>query len=213
MKLINLSARSIQRLGAGGLMGLSLLLQGCAPMLLGTAVGTVLVSVDRRSAGTQLNDETIELKGAAKVREFFDDSAHISVTSFNTLVLLTGQVSNMSDKNKIESAISELENVKMVVNDLELGFPSSLSVRAADAVITAKMRALLIDAKDLTSSSFKIVTERGKIYLMGRVTEQEAKKATQIAQSINGVNKVVQVFDLLTEAELEKLLKRNDGTR
>ena len=191
----------------------TLLLQGCAPLALGTAVGTVLVSVDRRMAGTQLVDETIEFKSSAKARELFGDTAHVSVTSYNNIVLLAGEVSKEADKQRIEKAVTELDNVKTVINELAVTFPSTLTARAGDTVITAKVRASLIDAKDLTSSAFKVTTERGIVYLMGRVTSREAKCATEITQGISGVNKVVQVFDLIEEAELERLLKRNDGTR
>lgn len=213
MKAKNHHNNCLPKITISATMGAVMLLQGCAPLALGTVVGTVLVSVDRRTAGTQLEDQTIELKAAAKAREFFADRAHVSVTSYNNIVLLAGEVATAADKQKIVKAVSELDNVKNVVNDLEIGFPSSLTARAGDTVVTAKVRASLIDEKDLTASAFKVTTERGIVYLMGRVTEREAKRATQITQGISGVNKVVQVFDLISESELDRLLKRNDGTR
>jgi osmotically-inducible protein OsmY len=184
----------------------TLLLGACAPLVVGgVAVGTSLVVTDRRTSGTQVEDQTIEVKGGTRVREVVGDRGHAIVTSYNRLVLLTGEVPTEADKTAIEQAVARIDNVRTVVNELAVMPSSSLTSRSNDTILTSKVKASFVDAKDLQSNAFKVVTERGVVYMMGLVTEREATRATDIARGVGGVQKVVRVFDVLTEAELAGL--------
>jgi osmotically-inducible protein OsmY len=127
------------------------------------------------------------------------------VTSFNRQVLLTGEVPSAQDRQRVEQVVLGVENVRSVVNDLAVMPPTSLGQRSNDTFITGKVRASLVDAKDLSASAFKVVTERNVVYLMGRVTPREAQRATEIARGVSGVSKVVRVFEMLTEEELRNI--------
>ena len=193
---------------AGGLMAvaaLSAALSGCAPLVLGGAMVTGVVATDRRTAGTQLEDEGIELKVAAAVRQTLGERVHLNVTSFNRQVLLTGEARTEADKAQVERLARSQENVRLVVNDLEVTLPSTLTQRSRDTVITSKVKAAFLDAKDLQFNAIKVVTERSVVYLMGRVTAREAKRATDIARGIGGVAKVVRVFEDISEEELRRI--------
>jgi osmotically-inducible protein OsmY len=180
-------------------------LSACAPLLVGGAVMTGIVATDRRTAGTQLEDEAIELKVSSAVRQDLGDRIHLNVTSFNRKVLLSGEVRMQADKERAEKLAQSQENVLSVVNDLAVAIPSSVTQRSKDLVITGQVKAAFIDAKDLQVNSIKVVTERGIVYLMGRVTAREAKRASDIVRGIGGVTKVVRVFDEISEEELKRL--------
>jgi osmotically-inducible protein OsmY len=182
-------------------------LSACAPLVVGSAVMSGLVAIDRRTTGIQLEDEGIELRTAQGLRQNLSASAHVNVTSYNRMVLLTGEVGSAADKERAERLAKSQENVSSVVNDLAIEPASSLTQRSKDAIITGQVKALLVDAKDLQSNAFKVVTERGVIYLLGRVTSREAQRASEIARSssIGGVAKVVRVFEIITEEELKRI--------
>jgi len=182
-------------------------LSACAPLMVGGAVMGGFVAIDRRTTGIQLEDEGIELRTAQGLRQNLSASAHVNVTSYNRMVLLTGEVGSAADKERAERLAKSQENVSSVVNDLAIEPASSLTQRSKDVVITGQVKALLVDAKDLQSSAFKVVTERGVVYLMGRVTNREAQRASEIARStsIGGVVKVVRVFEIITEEELKRI--------
>jgi osmotically-inducible protein OsmY len=181
-------------------------LSACVPLVIGgAAVGTALVATDRRTSGAQLEDEGIELRAASRLRENLGDRVHISVTSYNRQVLLTGEVPNAQDKQTAEQVVSRVENVRSIVNELGVQGHSTLSQRSNDALTSGKIKAAMVDAKDLQANSFKVVTERGTAYLMGRVTQREANRATEIARGIGGVQKVVRVFEILSEEELQRI--------
>jgi osmotically-inducible protein OsmY len=180
-------------------------LSGCAPLIVGGAVMTGIVATDRRTTGTQVEDQSIEIKVANAVRQELGDRVHLNVTSFNRKVLLTGEVRTAADKERAEKLAQSQENVQAVVNDLAIAPPSSLANRSKDTVLTSRVKAAFIDAKDLQVNSITVVTERGIVYLMGRVTSREAKRATDIVRSMGGVAKVVRVFDEISEQELSRL--------
>jgi osmotically-inducible protein OsmY len=166
---------------------------------------TGVVATDRRTTGTQVEDESIEIKVASAVRQEMGDRIHLNVTSFNRQVLLSGEVRTAADKERAEKLASSQENVNAVVNDLTVMPVSSLTQRSKDIVITGRIKAAFVDAKDLQVNAFKVVTERGIVYLMGRVTAREAKRATDIARGMSGVTKVVRVFEEIPEQELQRL--------
>ena len=180
-------------------------LAGCAPLLLGGAVvGGGLVATDRRTTGIQIEDESIELKAAARARELAT-LGRISFTSYNRLLLITGEVPGEAEKVAIGEAAGRVENVRGVVNELIVADNITMGTRSSDAVLSAKVKATLVDAKDVQANAYKVISERGIVYLMGRVTEREAARGAELASSIPGVQKVVRVFDILSEAELGSL--------
>lgn len=180
-------------------------LSGCAPLIVGGAVMTGIVATDRRTTGAQVEDEGIELKVASAVRQELGDRVHLNVTSFNRKVLLSGEARTTADKERAEKLAQSQENVQSVVNDLAVQAPSSLTQRSKDTVTTSRVKAAFIDAKDLQVNSIKVVTERGIVYLMGRVTAREATRATDIVRKIGGVSKVIRVFEEISEEELKRL--------
>ena len=196
--------RLLARLTLG--VAVASLLSACFPLVMGGAVVGTMVATDRRTSGAQLEYEGIELRAASRIRENLGDRVHVNVTSYNRRVLITGEVPNAQDKQLVEQVVSRVENVNSVVNELaELG-NASLTQRSSDVLVTGRVKAGLVDAKDLVSSAFKVVTERGTVYLLGRVTQREADRATEIARSTSGVQKVVRVFETLTEDELRNML-------
>ena len=163
-----------------------------------------LVATDRRTTGTQIEDESIEFKAAARVRELAT-LGHVIVTSYNRTVLITGEVPAENEKAAVEAAVARVENVRAVVNELGIGGNSSLGSRSTDTIIGGKVKATMVDAKDVQANAFKVVSERGIVYLMGRVSEREAARGAEIASSVSGVQKVVRVFEILSERELADL--------
>ncbi len=180
-------------------------LSACAPLIVGGAAMGAMVAVDRRTSGAQLEDEGIELRAASRLREALGDAAHFNITSYNRQVLLTGEVPTDQAKQTAEQTVSRVENVRTIVNELGVMASSTLSQRSSDTLITGKVRASLLDAREIYSGAFKVVTERGTVYLMGRVTLREADRATQVVRGISGVQRVVRVFELLSEEELQRL--------
>jgi len=182
-------------------------LSACAPLILGSAVMGGFVAIDRRTAGIQLEDESIELRTAQGMRQNLSEAAHVNVTSYNRMVLLTGEVSSAAEKERAERLAKSQENVSSVVNDLAIEPASSLTQRSKDIVTTGQIKALMVDAKDLQANAIKVVVERGIVYLMGRVTTREAERASEIARSssLSGVVKVVRVFEIITEDELKRI--------
>ena len=189
---------------AGLLMGT---LTACLPLVIGgAAAGGSLVATDRRTSGAQLEDEGIELRGTSRIRSSLGDRGHINLTSYNRQVLLTGEVPTAQDKQLVEQIVARVENVVTVVNELAVTGNSSLSQRSADTLVTGRIKAQLIDAPDLFSNAFKVVSERGTTYLMGRVTQREADRATNLVRGTSGVQKVVRIFEIISEDELARLL-------
>ena len=180
-------------------------LAGCAPLLVGGAVlGGGLLVTDRRTTGIQLEDESIELRASARVRELAT-LGRVNITSYNRMVLLTGEVPGAREKLAVEQAVAKVENVKSVLNELGIGPNSPLGSRTTDTFIESKVKATLLDAKDVQANAYKVVAERGIVYLMGRVTEREAERGTELARSVKGVGKVVRAFELMSERELANL--------
>jgi osmotically-inducible protein OsmY len=176
-------------------------LSACVPLVVGGAVAGTVAASDRRTFGAQTEDKTISVKADLKMPNIVGDAGHVNVNSFNRRVLITGEVRDAAMKAAVEREVKAIEGVVMVVNELEIAGPSSYTSRSNDALITTKVKASLVDAKDISANSFKVVTERGAVYLMGRVTQREATQAAEIARGVNGVNKVVKVFEYISEDE------------
>ena len=180
-------------------------LSACAPLIVGGAVVGGVMAVDRRTTGTQIEDEGIELRAANRIRETLGDRVHVNVTSYNRQALLTGEVPNAQDRQTVEQIVSQVENTRSVVNDLAVMPNTTLGQRSNDTFITGKVRASLVDAQDISANSFKVVTERNLVYLMGRVSQREANRATEIARGVSDVRKVVRVFEIVSEEELRRI--------
>ena len=192
-------------------IGAAVLLTGAltacvGPLLVGGAmVGGSLVATDRRTSGAQLDDEAIELRAASQIRSNLGTRVRVSVTSYNRQVLLTGEVPNLQDKQRVEDVVKAVDSVASVVNELAVLNSPSLMDRSADALLTGRIKAMLLDTRDLQSNAFKVVTERNTTYLMGRVTQREAERATEVVRSTPGVQKIVRIFEIISEQELEQL--------
>ena len=182
-------------------------LPACAPLIVGGAAVGVLAAIDRRTPGAQIDDEAIQLKAGQRISEALGERAHVNVTSYNRQVLLTGEVPSEQAKAQAEQIASRVDNVKGIVNELGVMPATNLAQRSTDTLVTGKVKASIVDAKDLYVGAFKVVTERGVTYLMGRVTQREADQATQITRTISGVQRVVRIFEIISDDELRQLTK------
>lgn len=172
------------------------LLQGCFPLAV-TGVGTAaLMASDRRTTGTYIEDEGIEWKAVAKLRED-NRGAYVNVTSFNRRVLLTGQAPTDDERKRIEDMVRAIPNVREVTNEIVVGPVSTLTSRGNDALVTSNVKARMVNAARFSPNHVKVVTESGVVYLMGLVTPQEADAAVEIARTTQGARSVVKVFEYL----------------
>jgi osmotically-inducible protein OsmY len=208
MKILNKSTASLL-----SMLVMCVGLASCAaPLMFGGVIGGAMVASDRRTTGIQVEDETIEQRSATAMRENFGSKEHINITSYNRQVLITGEVTNDTVRRQVESLIGRVENVRAVVNELAIGPASSTGDRASDALLVAKVKASMVDTEDVFANVYKVVGERGTVYLMGRVTQREAKRATDVVRGVSGVKRVVRVFEYITEDELRAMQpKRSDS--
>jgi osmotically-inducible protein OsmY len=189
----------------GVLLAASLLGAACIPLIIGGAAvgGAAVLAADRRSTGIQLEDEAIERRlNRAIYGNYKDGEISVYVTSYNRKVLLAGQVISERIYQEVEKIAREGESVREVVNELQVRELSPATVRNNDIAITSKVRAAFVEAKKVPFGVIKVTTERGIVYLLGRVTQEEGDNAAQVAARVSGVNKVVKVFDYLTSDEL-----------
>jgi osmotically-inducible protein OsmY len=192
--------------GALSVVAIVSTLNGCAPLVIGGAVMSGMVATDRRTSGAQLDDEGIELRSSNRLSEALGDRGHVNVTSYNRQVLLTGEVATEQDKQLVEKTVAGVENVRTIVNELGVMGTTSLTQRSSDSLITGRVKAAMVDAQDIFANSFKVVTERGTVHLMGRVTQREADRATEITRGVSGVQRVVRVLEIISDAELQRTL-------
>ncbi len=208
MNATSLRAPHLHKHGTGAVLATLLaasLIGGCVPLVVGgAAVGTAMMVSDRRTSGSQLEDEGIELRANNRIQEVIGDNGHVGVTSYNRIVLLTGEVPNEQMRARIADVVSRIDNVKMVANETTVGVPSSIARRSGDSVTTGRVKAALVDTRNIQSRAIKVVTEGGVTYLMGLVTQREADLASEVTRNVPGVNKVVRVFQIVTEAELAR---------
>ncbi len=181
-------------------------LQACLPVMVGGTVMSTMAATDRRTIGAQADDAAIVLKGEGRASKITGELGRVAVTSFNHRVLLTGEVKDEKMKSEVELQIVTIDGVKSVENDLVIAPVSSVGARSNDALITGKVKASIIDTKDLYVSAFKIHTDRGVVYLMGRVTQREGKLAGEVARNAGSkIRKVVKLFEYISEEELKEL--------
>lgn len=176
-------------------------LSGCEVLVatgIVTGVGTGLaVSEDRRTSGTFVEDEGIEIKSAKLIREKLGANVHVNVTSFNRNVLLTGEAPTEAMKKEVENLVMGISNVRNVTNEITVANVSTLISRSNDMLITTKVKGRFLDGGRFQINHVKVVTENGVVYLLGLVKRQEAESASEIASSTSGVLKVVKVFEYL----------------
>ena len=181
-------------------------LAGCVPAVIATgATVGVMSAQDRRSTGVQADDEGIEWKAAQSVPERYSQASHLNFTSFNQRLLITGEVPSEEAKSVIGEQAARVLGVKEVINEAIVGPASSLSARSNDSYITSKVKARLVDEKNISATHIKVVTENGIVYLMGIVTDREAKVAVAVARTTEGVRKVVNVMQVMSDAEISRL--------
>jgi osmotically-inducible protein OsmY len=180
-------------------------LSGCIGLMAGGAVMGTVAAVDRRTFGAQTEDTAIAVKAGLRVPKVVGDAGHVNVNSFNRKALVTGEVRDEAMKAAVEKEVAAIEGVQSVVNELEIAGPASYTSRSSDALITTKVKASLIDMKTISANSFKVITERGVVYLMGRVTPREGTVASDVTRGVSGVQKVVKVLDYMTEEELKAM--------
>lgn len=177
-------------------------LQGCVPLVIGGAAMGAAATMDRRTLGAQTEDKSITVKAEVQVPKLVGSAGHVNIASYNRKVLLTGEVRDEAMKSAVEREVRGIEGVANVINELVVAGPSSYTSRSSDALITGNVKGSLVEMKSISATSFKVVTERGIVYLMGRVTQREGDLGAKIAQSVSGVQGVVKIFDYLTEEEL-----------
>ena len=182
-------------------------LQGCFPMVATGITSGVLATVDRRSLGTQTEDESIEWKASARVSEKLGDKTHANFTSFNRKVLLSGEVPTAEAKAEAEAIVNGVANVQGVYNELVVGPVSSYSTRSNDSFITSKVKSRSVDTGKFNPVHVKVVTEAGTVFLLGMVTQPEADAAINVARTTAGVKRVVNLLEIIEPAKARALDK------
>ncbi len=188
---------------------LLLQLGGCiavpAMMVGGAAMGT-MVATDRRTPGAVVEDRGIETKAALRIREALGDAVHVNVSSYNRTALITGEVPDEKRKAQVEKMVRDIENAQKTLNELAVMDNTPMTARVSDGILASRIRAALIDEKNLIANAFKITVERGVVYVQGRATAKEIALMTDIVSGLNGVTRVVRILDTLSEQDLEGML-------
>lgn len=200
-------------LAAAALITLLPMLEGCVPAVIGGAAVGVMSAHDRRSTGTQTDDETTEWKASNHIPDQYKAFSHINFTSYNRRVLITGEVPNEEAKAAIEAETRKLDGVREVYNELGIGPASSLGSRSTDSYIDSKVKARLVDSNQISANHIKVVTERAIVHLMGIVNAREAKVAVDVARTTSGVKKVVNVLEVVGDEDTRRLDNQTLGAR
>lgn len=180
-------------------------LQGCFPIVAGgVAVGAMAAS-DRRTVGAQTEDEAVEWKAEKRIADRFKDRVHVNVTGYNRKALITGEAYDEAMKAEVGDIVSKVENVQGIWNEMEVGPIHSLTSRSNDAYVTSKVKARFVDYNQFNANHVKVVTEGGVVFLLGIVNEREARSAVQIARTTDGVRKVVNLLEVVPEAETRRI--------
>jgi osmotically-inducible protein OsmY len=187
-------------------------LQGCFVLGLAAVGGTAMVATDRRTAGAQLEDQTIQVKAATQISSALRGNGNVSINCYNQQVLITGQVPTEAYKQQVHQIVADIPNVKAVLDEVVVGPNSTLGEQTNDTFITSKVRASFIDDKQLYSQAFKITTSAGVVYLQGIVTQAEADQASAVASAVSGVKKVVTLFNIITPQQLQGIYRNTSQT-
>lgn len=189
-------------LAALAVLGLVPQLAGCAAVVVGAgAAAGYSVYEDRRSTGTQIEDQRIESRATSAIDQKYGFRVHVNVTSYNRQVLITGEVPDAATRDEVEKLIASLPGVRTLANELIAGPLTSFPARTGDTVVTSNVKARFLGAKNFNPIHVKVVTEAGVVFLMGTVTEVEANAAAEIARTTDGVKKVVKVFEYCKSGE------------
>ncbi|MBS5491069.1 MAG: BON domain-containing protein [Sutterella wadsworthensis] len=187
----------------------SVLISGCAPVLVGgAAITSATVMTDRRSTGSIVDDEVLEKRVRYEIGEVIGhDKHHIAVTSYEGKVLLTGEVLTSLDKERAQAVATKSVGVNTVINELAVMDPSSVTTLLSDSMLATKVRSAIIGTENISLNQMKVTVQRGIVYLMGIVTPEEAKLASKVAAGVNGVQQVVTCFNVETKAAIDNRLK------
>ena len=198
-----------KRLMLVGVIAVSGLLSGCAPILVGgAAITSATVMTDRRSTGSIVNDEVLEKRVAYEIQQAIGyERHHISVTSYDGKVLLSGEVASEQEKMVAQRVASQSVDVASVLNELAVMDPSSVPTRISDSMLATKVRSTIIATKQISLNQMKVTVERGIVYLMGIVTAVEAETASRTAAEVSGVQQVVACFSVESEEQVRQRLK------
>jgi osmotically-inducible protein OsmY len=180
-------------------------LQGCVAVVAGGMVAGAVSATDRRTLGAQTEDKAIAVKAETRLPQIVGDAGHVNINSYNRKVLLTGEVRDEAMKQAVEKEVRSITNVDNVMNELLVAGPSSYTSRSSDTLITSKVKLSLADKKTVSANSYKVVTERGNVYLMGLVTQREGNIAAQVAQGVSGVMSVTKMFEYISEEDLRAM--------
>jgi osmotically-inducible protein OsmY len=177
----------------------TLQLGGCAAVAVTGVAAGAAVAADRRTTGTVIEDQAIELKASELIYadDELHDNTHINVTSYNTIVLVTGEAPSEEMRQRIIEIVRNIEKVSSVHNEITIAAPSSFMSRSSDSVITSKVKAQLATSRTASAMATKVVTEKGVVFLMGLVTRQQGERATEIARTTGGVQRVVRLFQYI----------------
>lgn len=188
-------------------------LSACAPLILGGAAATTaMVITDRRTSGAQLEDKNIELKASKRIADTLGDQARVNVLSYNNIVLLTGDVPSQQAKAEATTIAENVQHVRKVVNQLNIGPVASFGARSHDTWLTSKVKTTLINTKFVPSATIDITTDADVVYMMGLVTEAEGNYAATAASEVSGVKKVVKAFEIISREEALKLSGKSAAT-
>ncbi|HTY04003.1 MAG TPA: BON domain-containing protein [Rhodocyclaceae bacterium] len=187
------------------LVALVPVLAGCFPVaVVGVSAGALMVA-DRRMSEAYLADEAIEMRATSRINEMFGTATHVNVTSYNRMVLLSGEVLSQDAKAQVEKIVSGVPNVRSISNELIVAQASTLGGRSNDAFITSKVKARFVDYHTFSPNHVKVVTEWGTVFLLGLVTQKEADSAVDITRTTSGVQKVVRLFEIIPQDEADRL--------
>lgn len=181
-------------------IALTLLLNGCAGLIVAGAATGVSVMHDRRTVGAIVEDENIEVKASQRVRhsDTLSRNSNVNVISFNSRVLVAGQAATPALRSAIGEEISKVEKIQRIHNELRIAAPTSLLTRSSDALISTKVKAMMVAEEGLDASHIKVYTENGEVFLLGLVSEEEARKAISVTRSISGVQRVIELFEYVS---------------
>ena len=180
-------------------------LSGCVALVVGGAAAGAAVTVDRRTLGAQTEDKAIGVKADLRLPKVAGPDSHVNAYAYNRQLLLTGEVRDAAARAAVEKEAKAIDGVASVANEITIGGPSTYTARSNDALITGKVKASLVDMQTITATSFKVVTDKTVVYLMGRVTQREGQVGADVARSVNGVSKVVKMFEYISEDEMRAL--------